>query len=55
MRVCGEWVARCDALFFIAPSAGANWERQIAEQLGKPVYDSFDQVPKPNITEWQPI
>lgn len=53
MKVCGEWIARCDALFFIAPSTGANWERGIAEQLGRPVYESLDQVPKPNVGEWQ--
>ena len=40
-----EWIRRCDALFLIAPSPGANRELSLAETLGKPIYRCMDEVP----------
>jgi len=34
-----------EALFFIAPSKGANMEKDLAEKLGLPIYYRLDQVP----------
>jgi hypothetical protein len=39
------WVGVCDALFFIAPSPGANLERGWALDWGMPVYTCLEDVP----------
>lgn len=36
---------RCDALYFVGPSRGANIERAEAERLGVPVYERVEDVP----------
>ncbi len=40
-----KWLEYCDALFFIAPSAGADVEKEIATQKGLRIFTSLDQVP----------
>lgn len=40
-----KWLEFCDALFFIAPSTGANIEKEIATQRGLQIFKSLDQVP----------
>lgn len=40
-----EILGRCDALYFIAPSKGANLELIVARQMGIPVYRNIDDVP----------
>jgi len=40
------WLQECDALYYIAPSRGADLEREIAEYLGKAIYESMDDVPE---------
>lgn len=38
------WVETCDALFFIAPSKGANNELKMAKKLGKIIFYSLDKI-----------
>ncbi len=38
-------VGRCDAILVIAPSPGADRERELIAGQGKPVYTSLDQIP----------
>lgn len=45
MAVATQWLARCDALFFIGASPGADVERAMATRLGLPVYNRLDDVP----------
>lgn len=40
------WLMQCDALLFIAPSPGANREKNLAEALGIPVYTSIEDLPQ---------
>jgi len=40
-----------DALFYIAPSPGADMEREYAQGLGLPVYYHYDEVPLVNEEE----
>jgi len=40
-----ELIRRCDALFYIGPSLGADRERRLAEELGLAVYTDLDEVP----------
>ncbi|MCX6144961.1 MAG: hypothetical protein NTZ35_17285 [Ignavibacteriales bacterium] len=40
-----NWLEHCDALFFIAPSPGANVEKEIATRKGLRVFTSIDEVP----------
>lgn len=35
----------CDALYLIAPSPGANRERELAEKMGIPIYTHIDEIP----------
>ena len=39
------WISKCDAFFYIAPSHGADREKELAIILRKPVYESLDDVP----------
>lgn len=45
LNICHKWVEKCDALFFMAPSKGADSERQLATKLGLPIYRSLDDIP----------
>jgi len=45
MRVCREWVARCDAIFVIGASPGADAELAVAEARQLPVYRRLEEVP----------
>ena len=45
LDICYEWVKRCDALYFIDSSEGAEAERKIAVQLHKPIYRNLEDVP----------
>src|SRR5260370_438388 len=38
LNICKKWVEKCDALYFIAESEGAEIERQLAVCLSLPVY-----------------
>lgn len=46
MNICHNWIERCDALYFIANSVGADSERQIAVQLDLPVYEDLKDIPE---------
>lgn len=39
------WLKACDALYFLAPSKGANLERQWAHEWHMPIYHFLDEVP----------
>ncbi len=45
MRVCRDWVGRCDAIFVIGSSPGADAELEVAEEHGLSVYRSMGEVP----------
>ena len=38
------FLEKCDAMFWIAPSAGSNEERKLAKKLGKKVYYSLSEI-----------
>jgi len=40
-----DLIKRCDALFYISSSPGADKEKEFAESLGIPVYLSIKEVP----------
>lgn len=40
-----EMLVRCDALYFVGSSRGADIERGIAEQRGMPIYERMEDVP----------
>lgn len=39
-------VERCDAIFMIGSSPGADIERKLIEEKGLPVYYSIDEIPE---------
>jgi len=39
------WLERCDALYFIAPSRGANLELATAVNMGKVIFRRLDEIP----------
>ncbi len=45
LRQTLNWLKRCDAIFFAAPSPGANMELRKAEELGLPVFKNLEEVP----------
>lgn len=45
MDLCYQWVKKCDALYFIAPSAGADKERELAKQNNIPIYRNLEDIP----------
>jgi hypothetical protein len=47
-RICFEWIAQSDALFYLGPSPGADSERTVARSLGLPIF-SDDNHPPPNL------
>jgi hypothetical protein len=40
-----EWLDYCDALYYIAPSGGADRELERAKSQNKPIYYSLEEVP----------
>jgi len=40
-----EWIEYCEALFYIAPSKGADMELERFKKQGKPIYYSLKEVP----------
>ena len=46
LRVCRAWISRCDALYLIAPSPGADAELQFAAELDLPVYGNLAEIPE---------
>jgi hypothetical protein len=40
------WLKNCDALYFIAPSEGANRELKWAQEHGLVIFRSLRKVPK---------
>lgn len=46
MRISIEQVRRCDALLYLAPSTGANIERDEAQRLGMQIFGSVEEVPR---------
>lgn len=45
MRVCREWVTRCDALFRIGSSPGADAEFAVARRHQLVVFRDLDEIP----------
>ena len=45
LDICHKWVEKCDALFYIAPSKGADSERLLASSLGLLIYRNLDDIP----------
>jgi len=45
MEFDDQWLRQCDALFYIAPSPGANIELARARELGMRVYFDLEEVP----------
>lgn len=52
IELCEQWVARCDAFFFIGSSPGAEQERKVAVKRGLPIYRNIEDVP--NLVGEQP-
>lgn len=50
-----ELLERCDALYFIGESRGANLEREKALDWGLPVYYSLEEVPKIEKTDMEEL
>jgi hypothetical protein len=56
MRNCYEWLEKCDALYFIGQSPGANMEYEKARELNKSrdekhrirFFDSIEEIPDEN-------
>lgn len=45
LNICKKWVEKCDALYFIATSPGAEEEKQVAVALNMPIYRNLDDIP----------
>lgn len=45
LRLCLRLLAGCDGLLYLAPSKGADLEREEAERLGIPVYRGVAEIP----------
>jgi hypothetical protein len=44
MKISLAVISCCDALLFISESPGANREKELMIQLGKPVYYTIDEI-----------
>lgn len=44
LHLCHKWVERCDALYFIGPSPGAESELNIARMHNLPIFYSLDEI-----------
>lgn len=45
MNICHQWVDKCDALFYMASSPGADAEHKRAVRRALPIYRSLEDVP----------
>lgn len=45
MNFDDQWLQQCEALFYIAPSKGADIELARAKELGLQIFYSLDEVP----------
>jgi len=45
LKVCHKWVEKCDALFFINSSDGADSEYNVAKDLNLTIYRNLDEIP----------
>ena len=45
LTICYQWVRKCDALYFIGSSSGAEHERMLATELSLPIYRDINDVP----------
>ena len=45
MRLDDVWLQQCEALFYIAPSRGADIELARAKEMGLQIFTSLDEVP----------
>jgi len=50
MHICHRWLEKCDALYFIGPSQGADSERELARLMKIPIYYEFEDIPKVEVT-----
>lgn len=48
MEICQRWIEKCDALFFLGPSDGAELEQKQAVERGIPIYRDLSDVPEGN-------
>jgi hypothetical protein len=46
LDICKKWVEKCDALYFIGESPGAEEERQVAISLQLPIYREVKDIPQ---------
>lgn len=51
MKISDLWVAKCDALYFIAPSPGANAEKKCAIQNNLKIFEDIEQIPPANFEQ----
>lgn len=49
LQICHKWVEKCDALYFIKSSAGAESERQVAVRRNLPIYRNLDDIPEATV------
>jgi len=45
------WLEQCEALFYMAPSPGANRELETAKKLGLKIFLSLDEIPDNKVLE----
>lgn len=49
MQICHNWIEKCDAMYIIAPSAGAESERQLAVRRNLRIYRDIDDIPEASL------
>lgn len=54
LNICKKWVEKCDALYFIGESEGAEIERQLAVCLSLPVYRDLRDIPDATLESCNP-
>ncbi len=47
-----QYLVRCDAIYYMAPSPGADDELRLARKCGKIVFENMDEVPDLTGSEW---
>ena len=45
-KICHKWLEKCDAMYFIASSVGADCERQRANVLNLPIFNKLEDIPQ---------